>query len=394
MRFITLAFVIGCMFILSCGEERENSDPLPSDPLPACTQSSGTFSTAVIYDLPAKPYFIAAGDLNGNGRIDLVAVNYETNSYSVLLNNGDRSFAQPVEYPAGNQPMNPILAYIDSDESIDLVMAHPGQGVSVYLGNNDGTFAPGINFPVANYNYNGILLVEDIDGDGNLDLITGGELDSVSWTRDVNVLLGDGTGTFAPPIASPAGVNVHSSASGYLDGDEYIDLALANATSPTTSELQVLSGLGNGRFDISATYSTGAWGTFEGSLLIGDLDNDSVQDIAYANTEDNNFSVFINYGDGTFAPPVNYATDLPNALAMGDFNCDQSLDLSVTNWNSGTVTIFLNNADGTFASGVSYPTIDFPYRMLVADLDRDGILDMVVTSWNADSNKIAVLFGE
>ena len=143
---------------------------------------------------------IISGDFTGDGHLDLAIANEDSNSVSVLLGNGDGTFASPVTYAVGEFPDAMVAEDFTGDGHLDLAVANSGADtVSVLLGNGDGTFAPQVTYTV------GVdpdaIVAGDFGGDGHLDLAVvnnttyGG---SVCCDGTVSVLLGDGDGTFAP----------------------------------------------------------------------------------------------------------------------------------------------------------------------------------------------------
>jgi hypothetical protein len=154
----------------------------------------------------------------------------------------------------------------------------------------------------------------------------------------VSVLLGNGDGTFQSAVDYGAGDEPCSIAIGDLDGDDDVDLAVANSWSDTVS---VFLGNGDGTFQSAVDYGAG-----EGpeSIAIGDLDGDDDLDLAVANSWSDTVSVFLGNGDGTFQSAVDYgAGDEPFSIAIGDLDGDDDLDLAVANSWSETVSVFINS---------------------------------------------------
>jgi uncharacterized protein (DUF2141 family) len=114
-----------------------------------------TFQRAVTNTVPNSPWSVAAGDFNGDGNVDLAVAN--TAAVSVLLGNGDGSFGEPVSYSAGKLPSAVITGDFNGDGKLDLAVAGSGEPccyramVSILLGNGDGTFQPPLTFTVGNF---------------------------------------------------------------------------------------------------------------------------------------------------------------------------------------------------------------------------------------------------
>jgi hypothetical protein len=99
---------------------------------------------------PAGPatLHVVGADLNGDGDVDLVVANYSTDSLSILLGDGTGNFAAPVTLPTGPGPSELVIADLDDDADLDIVSAGNRNGqsqFSVLLNNGDATFAAAVN---------------------------------------------------------------------------------------------------------------------------------------------------------------------------------------------------------------------------------------------------------
>ena len=122
---------------------------------------------------------LAAGDINGDGKLDLVITGYNS---AVRLGNGDGTFGQPLFFSKGDfRTGTPAVGDFDGDGKLDLAVPQ-SNGINIYLGIGDGTFRSG---DVIQDNVSAVA-VADFDGDGILDIATNG----------VSVYLGNGDGTF------------------------------------------------------------------------------------------------------------------------------------------------------------------------------------------------------
>jgi hypothetical protein len=95
----------------------------------------------------AAPRSLAVADLNGDGKLDLVAANSGSNGVSVLLGNGDGSFQAAVSYATDTTPAAVVAGDFDADGKLDLAVANSGSNtVSILLGNGDGSFQPAVSY--------------------------------------------------------------------------------------------------------------------------------------------------------------------------------------------------------------------------------------------------------
>ena len=97
---------------------------------------NGTFKPQVTYPVGTTPYRLTAGDLNGDGNVDLIVANYGSNTVSVLQGNGDGTFQPQVTYPTGNQPFSAAVADFNGDGVPDLAVSNRSDGtVGIFLNN-------------------------------------------------------------------------------------------------------------------------------------------------------------------------------------------------------------------------------------------------------------------
>src|SRR5205823_2775502 len=175
----------------------------------------GSFQPVMNFDTGGDfPESIAVGDFNGDGKLDVAVAHFKTNNVTVLLGNGDGTFqrAYVVATFAADMFLIPIaVGDVNGDGKLDLVTASVSNVMgAVMLGNGDGTFQAARTFPVGNRLE--FVAVGDFNGDGKLDVAV------ASYnTNTVGVLLGNGDGTFptpptaATPVLSPGGGTFTSS---------------------------------------------------------------------------------------------------------------------------------------------------------------------------------------
>jgi FG-GAP-like repeat/FG-GAP repeat len=158
------------------------------------------------YPTGRDPRSVAIGDLNGDGKPDLVTANDEANTVSVLLNRGDASFRAKRDYPTGHFPVTVAIGDLNGDGKRDLVTANEeANTVSVLLDRGDGSFGLKGNYATGGSPRS--VAIGDLNGDGRPDLAIanfGGEVPSTVGTT-VSVLLNRGNGSFQPRVDYPTG---------------------------------------------------------------------------------------------------------------------------------------------------------------------------------------------
>jgi len=311
----------------------------------------GTFQPAVNYAAGTNPYSVTVGDFNADGRPDLAVANYgnalSIGNVSILLGNGDGTFATRVNYAAHNSPNSVAVGDFNADGRPDLAVANfNSHNVSILLGNANGTFVTRINYAVGGQPF--FVAVGDFNTDGWPDLAVanfGG--------NTVSILRGNATGTFAAAVNYPVGFTPSSVAVGDFNADGRPDLAVANTSAPFAGGISNVSILlGNappnaGTFQPAVNYDVGREPR---SVAVGDFNADGRPDLAVANGNffgvlfSDNVSVLLGNGNGTFQVAVNYAAGFtPISVAVGDFNADGRPDLAVANQNSNTVSVLLTD---------------------------------------------------
>jgi Bacterial Ig-like domain (group 3)/FG-GAP-like repeat/FG-GAP repeat len=290
-------------------------------------------------------------------------------------------FVPQVTYAAGSEPDSVAVADFNLDGKADLAVADALGGVDILLGNGNGTFQPPLIYgagalPVA-------VAVGDFNGDGKPDFA---EADSEGF--EVWVQLGNGDGTFQTAVGYATGAGPFSVAVGDFNGDGKPDLVVAYVGLVGPGGVSLLLGNGDGTFQPAVNFATG---TNPHSVAVADFNGDGFADLATAG----GLAVMLGNGNGTFQAAVPYAAGpSPYFVTVGDFNKDGKPDLAVAdNISSGTgsVSVLLGNGDGTFQTAVSYPVGTNPTSAAVADFNGDGKPDLAVS--NGGSGNLSLMLG-
>jgi hypothetical protein len=328
------------------------------------------------------PYFCTVHDSNMVGTVRVVPT--------------PATFAVQPPIAVGTHPFAIVAADFNKDGKIDLAVANRDDNtISILLGNGDGTFAP----PAVITGFDGpdAIAVADFNKDGNLDLAVADGKDAFG-SASVTILLGNGDGTFKPPSVRAAGTYPQALIAADFDGDGKMDLAVAIAplTPPlTTNNMIILPGRGDGTFGTPLVLSTN--GLTPDSLAAFDFNKDSKPDLAVVNSgsgsQGNRFSIFLNSstpGSISFAPAINYSTGLtPHGIVAGMFTNAQGIPtpgIAVPNAGTNTVGVYLADSSGNFTAATGSPftvgntASPVPIAVAAADLNGDGYLDLAVVN--------------
>ncbi|MGA2005922.1 MAG: Ig-like domain repeat protein, partial [Terriglobales bacterium] len=289
--------------------------------------------------------------------------------------------------------------------------------------NGGGTFQGAITYNAGDQNAYSVA-VADLNGDNKPDLIVANECASGSNCSNgsLDVLLGNGDGTFQGAVSYPSGgYHAVSVAVADVNGDGHPDLLVANMCAGSSNcangTISVLLGNGDGTFQVAVPYNSG--GEYAYSIAVADVNGDGHPDLLVANEcqtyascgNGGGVSVLLGNGDGTFQVPVSYNSGGYEAysIAVADVNADGHLDLLVANScasfsdceNGGGVSVLLGNGDGTFQAAVSYSSGGYQaVAVVVANVTNKVsnppallVANQCASSTNCSNGSLGVLLG-
>ena len=287
-------------------------------------------------------------------------------------------------------PQAVAVGDFNHDGKLDVAAADYYYGqVTVFLGNGNGTFQPPVYYPIdSNLESVYWLAAADFRGNGNVDLAVADYLGS-----NISILLGNGDGTFQPPVPYPTTQPYpRYVAVGDFNNDGKPDLIVED-----WPYMSVMLGNGDGTFQPpidSSIFSPAAYMPF----ALGDFNHDGNLDVAVIKAYSPELGILLGNGDGTFRQGAEYAVgEFADSITVGDFTGNHELDLAVANGSIGNqIYVLLGNGDGTFQPQPPYSANE-PVAITTADVNGDGKLDLLFTSAfvpsQASPNQFTVMLG-
>ncbi len=366
---------------------------------------SGDFTEATSspFSVGGDPISVFVSDLYGDGNMDIISANFNSDDVSVLLGDGSGDFTEATNSPfsVGFRPTSVHVSDVNRNGNLDIVTANWGSDdVTVLLGDGINAFTEATNSPFSVGDKPTRAVVTDVNNDGDMDIVTANK-----FNNDVMIFLGDGSGDFTEAVNSPfsIGNSPFSVVASDLNKDGNVDIVTAIQDGDTVSIL-----LGNGRGDFFTSnknmvrfyeienspisVGSGPW-----SVVVSDLNEDGNMDIITSNTISHDVTVLLGDGSGDFTEVPNSPFSVgygPYSLVISDFNGDDKRDIVTANAFSHDVTLLLGDGSGDFTEAANSPfnVGGGPVSVVVSDLNEDGKMDIVTA--NYFTNNETILLGD
>jgi len=344
-----------------------------------------SLAPADIHPIGSRPDAAAVGDVNGDGRDDVVVSTTfyfdEKNDYHlfVYLQQADGTLAEPLRFPYGYADETGLaIGNLDSDAAQEIVLGHGG-GIMI-IDWDKGRLHPVVRSRTHTHG-KGRRVVDvallDADRDGALDVV------AQAWSEGAVIYMGNGTGGIRESVDLPTPASGYNDiGTGDFNGDGYRDFVVQSGQGETNAYVYFNNGTPAFAGPLVIDPTEGIWGGE--ALGVGDFNNDGRDDLAIA-SDSTEVKLYLQDASGTLVYDRILDTAAnPNAMLGHDLDLDGRDDLLILH-GGGAISVFLQDATGLKAG----PVVNGPYAthlntqgMGIGDLDGDGCPDVAVANYN------------
>ena len=357
------------------------------------------------------PLGLVLADLRGIGLTDIVVANADDSTVSVLLGNGDGSFAPKQDVAACDSPRAVAAADLDKDGAIDLIVVcaplpnEESSSIAVLLGNGDGSFRPSVPYSLEVTAGGGIpepftatkVLAGDVNDDGFDDVATVATRSGLVSAGGVRVLLNSGNGG-GGALQAVFQADGEESASDFalldIDGDQTLDIAYAvHSTTEEKYGTGWAFGDGSGHFvndqfnDLDSHCDEIPNGcNISSAIAVGDMNGDGSSDLVFSG----DLGPCVMLASGSTFLPCSFQPSFAEArqlILLSDLSGRRQLDLvsaarHIENGDESKLSVLLGSADATFHAGpilFDAPASDGIRGLVAGDFNSDGLPDIAAS---------------
>lgn len=340
---------------------------------------------------------VAIGDINGDGRNDVVM----TTSYSslgdgyklfIFLQDIDGNLQDPQVLPLAadytNRPLSVDIGDMNNDGRQDVVVGNDNVNLQIFLQNTSGELDPPQLYPTTRSMK---IQIGDLNGDQKQDIA------GIDWGgADVAVALQNESGLLDPALFYPAPHAGYDDLEiGDVNDDGLLDLVVMSGQTYSMDNLAILTQDGMGGFNPVSSYDFGNVSTH--GVTVGDLNGDGRNDVAvtYGGNRPNSFvGIFFQDDTGSLGAAIHYPSyDIPEPIQAADVNGDDRDDLVVLHGGWSRMGVYRQLADGSLAAEelipIPYASHYNPHGLAVGDINGDSAPDVVIADYN---NGLVVLY--
>ena len=349
----------------------------------------GTWSTNYAFGLVSSPAVgggpvsVCAADVNGDGKLELICVNSNANTLTILTNAGGGIYGSNATYAVGSGPVS-VAAFTNVNGRWNLVCANYNDGTLTVLTNaGGGIFGSNATYTVGNNPVS--VCAADMNGDGKMDLICA--IHAPIFSTGLAVWTNNGNGGFVLSWSAQysSGIFPVFVMAADVNGDGKMDFVNVNTyVAGNGNTLMMWTNDGHGGFAISSTPAVGSY-----PVSVAAFTNfDGKVALVCANQGDGTLTVLTNAGGGIFGSNATYTlpnivqgATLPCSVCAADVNGDGKVDLICGGSDSdamGGLVILTNNGSGAFVfSAIVNRQGDNPACVIAADVNGDGLMDLI-----------------
>jgi hypothetical protein len=332
--------------------------------------------------IPGQHAGLIVADVNGDGRDDVVTSGTLASEVAIRYGQPGAVLSAPLAIAVDRPVRTHGLAAgdLDGDGDVDLVLGHDGL-LTVLQQGPAGAFTP-TEYDLGASSFLGAVALGDLDGDGDLDVaLADASIDKVRVFRN------DGAGAFSMSLGGDSSVWPTDLRLGDFDGDSDLDLwmvGVGDAFGPNP-HFQLAANDGAGVFTtvLTMSYPTPV------SLDVGDIDSDFDLDLVLVARDSGVLRVYLNNAGALASPLVINLADGQLDVALADLDQDADLDM-VTTWNEGLIVTW--NHALTFATAPRVDLLDAA-RVAAGDFNGDGAADLAVASGAPSVDQLDVFRG-
>ncbi len=356
---------------------------------------ANSFGPRINYATGNYPNKLTAFDLDDDGKLDIVTTNTNGNSISIHHNISSNniatnSFETRIDLPVGQQPFDVEIGDLDNDGKLDIVITNEGSNtITVYKNNNLQGSLNGANFSRTDFSSgpgSRGLAINDLDRDGKNDIIisTGG-LYGIAILKNMGTQGAITGGSFVLTANLITGNGTQDVKVSDIDGDGKFDILVANGNRVAVFKNNSSPGnISSSSFGNAVQFSQATAGVVAiWEIGVGDLDGDGKDELVTTNWGTFDISVYRNIATSgvidlnSFAAPIKYFTgNYGLGLTIGDVSGDGKPDIVTANSNGNNLSVFqnkiANNLDNTSLVAVNFSAGISPSSVVIADINGDG----------------------